>query len=181
MADSLILNPLAPSHHPQEKHTTSKLQLSPCPSKYAHDRRARGQCNGGSKSYSPRAIKDDLAKVTAAWHKMQKARARDAIYDYLAAVYDVVHDWERRGRADRRARRALRRRGLKAPKHPEPYAAVIACTSAADIKARSKWTRALRYFASRPPKGESLKSFMKANGGVNGCASRFARRLGRKS
>jgi hypothetical protein len=132
-----------------------------------------------AESRSSRAIKDDLAKVTAAWEKM--GRGRDAIYDYLKAVRDLVHDWECRGRADRKARRALRLRRIKGWKKPEPYAAVIACTSTADIKARSKWARALRYFASRPPKKGSLKSFMKGKGGINGCATLFARRLGRKS
>jgi len=179
--DSLILNPIQPIPRPEEKAAVPRLQLRRHPSEYASKRRAGGSQARGSESSSARTIKDELAKVAAAWDRVQKTRVRDAIYDYLEAVRTLVHDnWERRGRPDRKARQALRTSGLKAPKHPEPYAAVIACTSTADIKARSKWARALQYVVSCPPKDEALMDYMKRHGGINGCASRFARRLGRR-
>jgi len=177
----LLLNPLPPSHRLEEKASIPRLQLRAWPSKHVGEKRADDPRVRASKNSSSQAIRDELGKVAAAWGKMQSTRARDAVYIYLEAVRDLVRDWERRGRADRKARRALRARGLKAPKHPEPYAAVIACTSTADPKTKSKWSRAVRYFNSKPPKHESLKSFFKRNGGVNGCAALFTRRLGRGS
>jgi len=130
---------------------------------------------------SSAAIRKDLAAVAAAWEEMQNTRARDGVYIFLEAAQNLVQDWERRGRADRKARHVLRGRGLKAPKYPEPYAAVIACTCTADIKARSKWARALQYVSWHNGNREPLKEFMKSRGGINGCASLFARRLGRRS
>jgi hypothetical protein len=175
------LNPLQSIQRLERKAEVPRLQLRSQPVKRAGEIRADSDRAPVSKRSSSRAIKDELAEVAAAFDKMQKTRARDAIYDYLQAVRALVHVWERRGRADRKARRALRLRRLKAAKYPEPYAALIACTSRADIKARSKWARALQYVASCPPSEKSLKEFMKAEGGINGCASLFARRLGRRS
>jgi hypothetical protein len=177
-----FLNPLPPSQAQNGKPLIPILRLRSHPSKCRDEKRVDDRHATATTSSSARAIRDELGKVAAAWAKMQKTRARDAVYDFLQAVYALVHDnWERRGRADRKARRALRAHGLKAPKYPEPYAAVIACTSNADLKARSKWSRAIRYFDSGPPKHESLKHFVKSKGGINRCAAPFARRLGRRS
>jgi hypothetical protein len=174
-----LLNQIQAIRRLEEKTSVPRLQLRACPSKHVGEKRADDAQVRASKKPSPRAIRHELGKVAAVWEQVQKTRARDAIYIYLEAVHDLVRDWERRGRADRRARRALRARGPKAPKHPEPYAAVIACTCTADIKARSKWARALRYVAGCRPSGKSLKERMRPWGGINGTSSLFARRLGR--
>jgi hypothetical protein len=44
---------------------------------------------------------------------------------------------------------------------------------------RSKWSRVLRYAAEFKDLDEPLGDFIKRKGGINGCASRFARHLGR--
>jgi len=46
---------------------------------------------------------------------------------------------------------------------------------------RSKWSRVLRYAAEYKDLDEPLRDFIKRRGGVNECAARFARRLGRGS
>ena len=44
---------------------------------------------------------------------------------------------------------------------------------------RSKWSRVLRYAAEFKDLDEPLGDFIKRKGGINKCAARFARRLGR--
>jgi hypothetical protein len=66
----------------------------------------------------------------------------------------------------------------------EPFAAVILCTAdhdKVDDRTRSKWSRVLRYAAERKAPDERLRDFIKRKGGINECAARFARRLGRKA
>ena len=136
--------------------------------------------------------------------------------------------WTLEGRAVNRAHRALHLRGYSTVRQPEPFAAVILCTSdpeKVDDRTRSKWSRVLRYAAQykdldepnsvREPEpfaaiiyctadhdkvddrtrskwsrvlrhaaefkdlGEPLREFIKRKGGINKCAARFARRLGR--
>ena len=59
---------------------------------------------------------------------------------------------------------------------PEPFAAVILCTSdpnKVDDRTRSKWSRVLRYAAEFKDLDELLADFIKCRGGVNKCAARF--------
>jgi hypothetical protein len=61
--------------------------------------------------------------------------------------------------------------------------ATIRCTAdpaKADKRTRSKWSRVLRYAAVSKPASEALDQFIKRKGGINACAARFSRRLGRK-
>jgi hypothetical protein len=81
------------------------------------------------------------------------------------------------------ARRALcLKAGRPVERVPEPFSAIILCTAEpakVDYRTRSKWSRALRYAAKLRPRKLSLAEFMKSRGGINECAARFARRLGR--
>jgi hypothetical protein len=60
--------------------------------------------------------------------------------------------------------------------------AIIRCTAdpaKADKRTRSKWSRVLRYAAVYKPGSEPLDRFIKRKGGINGCAARFSRCMGR--
>jgi hypothetical protein len=165
---------------------TAELPPTPLlqPSAATSGAKRAGQGSRHAISRSTRVIQAELSIVSKAWKEFQSSRGRDAVYGYLGSVYDLVRHWERRGRADKKARRALKVCGLKGWKNTEPYAVAIACTSEpgkVDRKTISKWSRVLRYVASCPPSNEPLKDFIKRKGGINACASRFARRLGRKS
>ena len=46
---------------------------------------------------------------------------------------------------------------------------------------RSKWSRALRYAAEYKTTAEPLAAFIQRKGGINKCAARFTRCLGRRS
>jgi hypothetical protein len=132
--------------------------------------------------YSSAAVRQDLERVRNAWEDAQSSRARNAIYGYLSAVYGLVAWWTAEGREADRARRALRLQRLEVSDREDPFAAIIRCTAdpaRADKRTRSKWSRVMRYAAGNKPDSEALDQFIKRNGGINACAARFTRRLGR--
>jgi hypothetical protein len=131
--------------------------------------------------YTDQALRQDLLRVQSAWEGAQGSRDRDAIYNYLTAVFDLVAWWMAENRALERAQRALRLRMIMPTDHDEPFAAVIRCTAdpaKVDKRTRSKWSRALRY-ALYKVASEPLEGFMKRKGGINQCAAKFARHIGR--
>jgi hypothetical protein len=97
--------------------------------------------------------------MRSAWNDCQTSRARNAIYGYLSAVFDLVMWWKAEHRAVGRAHRALWLQGADSPTTNEPFAAVIFCTSdpgKVDKRTRSKWSRLLRYSAEYKSHGEPL-------------------------
>ena len=138
------------------------------PQKYI--RRIIGPCS------SP--IEDELAPAHTAWKRYQSTRERDAVYDYLRAVFRVVRRWRKEHRAKASSHQALKATGqAKRIRNVEPFAAVIFCTSAAHIvgaKTRSKSSRALRYAEQFKPDTERLAQFIKSKGGINECAARWS-------
>jgi hypothetical protein len=134
-------------------------------------------------AFSTDALKANLSRLEDEWETYQATRDRDGIYQYLAAVFELVRWWKHEHKAVEYARRALfvQRRQL-VPKIAEPFAAVIFCTAdpeKVDYRMRSKWSRVLRYAAELKDLDEPLRGFIKRKGGINKCAARFAKRLGR--
>lgn len=136
----------------------------------------------GTIPFSTEALKANLLRLQNEWETVQASRDRDAIYQYLSAVFELVTWWDREGKAGKRANRALHLRGYSSVREAEPFAAVILCTAdrdRVDERTRSKWSRVLRYAAEFKEVDEPLRDFVKRKGGINKCAGRFARRLGR--
>ena len=132
--------------------------------------------------FSTEALRANLLRLQNEWETYQTTRDRDAVYGYLSVVFETVMAWTLEGRAVNRASRALHQRGHHSVREPEPFAAVILCTAdrdKADERTRSKWSRVLRYAAEFKDPDEPLRDFIKRKGGINKCAARFARRLGR--
>ena len=132
--------------------------------------------------FSTEALKANLLRLQNEWETAQASRDRNAIYGYLTPVFELVMWWANEGKAVNRARRALHLRGYSSVREPEPFAAIILCTSdpeKADYRTRSKWSRVLRYVAEYKDLDEPLGDFIKRKGGLNRCAERYARRLGR--
>ena len=128
--------------------------------------------------FSTAALKANLLRLQIEWETVQASRGRDAIYGYLAAVFETVMVWATEGKAVNRAHRALHLRGHKSVREPEPFAAVIYCTAdrtKVNSRTRSKWSRVLRYSAEYKDLDEPLPDFIKRRGGINACAARFAR------
>jgi hypothetical protein len=140
-----------------------------------------GKVHSGPKQ--PATVADEIAAVRAAWVECQARRDRDAIYPYLTAVFALMARWDQEGRWQKSLLAALDL--LTRPLHMkigEAYSLIIYCTAdpaRVDAKTRSKWARVLRYADKVKPADESLKSFIKRQGGLNACAQKFARKLGR--
>ena len=90
--------------------------------------------------------------------------------------------WTLEGRAVNRASSGIAPARALLGQEPEPFATIIYCTAdrgKVDERTRSKWSRVLRYAAEYKDPDEPLRDFIKRKGGINKCAARFARRLGR--
>jgi hypothetical protein len=79
--------------------------------------------------YSREALRQDLLRVRNAWEQCQASRDRNAIYEYLSAVFGLVMWWATENRAISRARWALRLWNIWSSDRDEPFAAIIRCTS----------------------------------------------------
>ena len=137
----------------------------------------------GEIPFTTEALKANLSRLENEWENYQTTRDRGGIYGYLTAVFELVTWWKHEHKAQEYARRALsmQRRQL-VPKIAEPFAAVIFCTAdpeKVDYRMRSKWSRVLRYAAVYQDLDEPLRDFIKRKGGINKCATRYTRRLGR--
>jgi hypothetical protein len=131
--------------------------------------------------FSTEALQANLLRLQNEWEAVQVSRRRDAIFQYLTAVFDLVMVWAKEGKAVKRAYRALRLQGHNSVREVEPFAAVILCTSnpdKVDGRARSKWSRVSRYAAEYKDLDEPLRDFIVRRGGINRCAARFSRRSG---
>jgi hypothetical protein len=132
--------------------------------------------------YTDEALKQDLLRVRNAWDESQARRERDAIYTYLTAVFELIAWWMAENCALERAHEALRLRHITQFDQEEPFAAIIRCTAdpaKVDKRTRSKWSRALRYALAHKLTSEPLDQFIKRKGGINECAAKFARHIGR--
>jgi hypothetical protein len=134
-------------------------------------------------AFSTDALKANLSRLEDEWETYQNTRARDGIYQYLAAVFELVRWWKHEHKGVEYANRALSiQRRQSVPKIAEPFAAVIFCTAdpeRVDYRMRSKWSRVLRYAALYKDLDEPLRDFIKRKGGINKCATRYTRRIGR--
>ena len=134
--------------------------------------------------FSTEALQANLLRLQNEWEAVQASRDRDAIYRYLAAVFETVMVWAKEGKAVKRAYRALHVRGHKSVREPEPFAAVILCTSDPDKVDAGRGANGRGCCGTQKQYkdlDEPLGDFIKRKGGINECAARFARRLGRGS
>jgi hypothetical protein len=144
--------------------------------------RALRQTNRAPKREAPEInIRRRLEKIRAAWSEFQASRARDAVYEYLEAVFAIVEHYKVRRKTKKLLRHAFKFAELPFDRNADLFSAAIRCTSDdnADSKTISKWARALRYVARCKEPGTRVRAFMKEVGGVNACADRYAKYLGR--
>jgi hypothetical protein len=126
-------------------------------------------------------LQEGLLGVYDAWLDYEDDRSRDAVFGYLKAVYSIVLRYKRRGKTKKLLRRAFKFVNLPFDRDADLFATVIrsTCERSLDPKTISKWSRALRYAAFRNRAPRQLKAFMKALGGINSCADRYAKISGR--
>jgi hypothetical protein len=122
-------------------------------------------------------LSSELEALRAISKRTFSSGNRMAVQPFLGSIFNQVSRWETEDRLEEGLYRLLD--SLQAPvplKIGEAFAVVIYCTAPhLDKKSRSKWSRALRYAAANKPDDESIKKFLKRKGGINACASRYAR------
>ena len=144
--------------------------------------RALRQTHRAPKSKKPRIrIRQRLEKIRDALDDFQASRVRDAVYGYLEAVFALVSHYKTRRKTNKLLRHAFQFSSLPFDKAADPFTAVIRCTcdDTIDSKTISKWARALRYASRSKGRAVRLRKFMREAGGVNACASLYARRCKR--
>jgi hypothetical protein len=125
-----------------------------------------------------------LADVKKAWSNYQSTRDRGAIYGYLHEVFMQVDWWSKNPQEKAAELQAFMAANPNVGLPTDEYAAVIMCTADRNKvgdKMRSRWSRVLRYAAEYKPPNEIVRDFMQRKGGINKCASRYARRLRRNA
>jgi hypothetical protein len=108
------------------------------------------------------------------------SRSRFAFYDYLAAVFELYVQLRRTKQAKKAAGLIAKLFQLRSPKHTHPIRAIIDATSSADLKTKSRWTRALRYAWRERKSWTDLRSFLRENGGPAGCEPDLLRPIRRQ-
>jgi hypothetical protein len=125
-----------------------------------------------------------LADVKKEWNDFQSMRDRSAVYGYLHMVFMQVDWWAQKPDEMREALQTIKIETPNIKLPDDMYAAVIMLTAdpkKVDGKTRSKWSRVLQYAARYKPEKELLQDFLQRKGGINSCAARYTRRLGRKA
>lgn len=127
------------------------------------------------------SIERRLLDIRSAFDQWQQTRNRGAVYGYLTAIVALVQRHERHGRVRRLVIRAQGWAGISPSMAADPFSAILGatCRGRLDSKTISKFARALRY-ASRYHAEKPVAAFIKQKGGINRCASLYAKRLGRK-
>jgi hypothetical protein len=134
--------------------------------------------------YSGAAYQNDIDRLRDSWRDLQKCRARDGVYEFLVEVFDLVSWWLSNGRLKENALSRITQDSFKSRFDLEPFSAAIiaaAFPTKLDKRTVSKWARVLRLAHEHKPQSQKLTEFIKDAGGLNKCASLYARRLGRHS
>jgi hypothetical protein len=118
------------------------------------------------------------AKEAAA--RLKRRNGRFELYELLEAIYRVYIDWKRRKIAKRSTRKLADAMNIVRRKSMSPIRVLIEATLPdTDLKQKSRWVRALEYLASEDVPTQEFKRFIRANGGLAGCA-RLAAEVSRK-
>jgi hypothetical protein len=118
------------------------------------------------------------AKEAAA--RLNKRVGRFEIYTFLKSIYRTYMRWKDRRVARRSARLMAQGLSITRRKGTSPIRVLIEATfPGADLRQKSRWVRALEYLASEDVPTREFKRFIRANGGLAGCA-RLAAKVSRK-
>jgi len=143
--------------------------------RYMKNAETRDHLCGKKLSFS--VLNVELEKLRVVLRQVQCTRHRDAVYEFLEAVYDVVSKFNRAGSGGRLLRK-LHRLDRQLKRIQEPYSAVIHFASdySVDSRTRSKWSRLMRFAEQSKKRTEPLEAFIRRSGGINECAARCSQR-----
>jgi hypothetical protein len=107
----------------------------------------------------------------AAAGRPRRRTGRFELYELLETVYVLYMDWKRRKIAKRSARALADQLNIVRRKGMSPIRILIeALQPDTDFKQKSRWVRALEYVCSENVPPSRFRKFVRARGGVAGCA-----------
>ena len=115
-----------------------------------------------------------ITTLTKLDHRWRKSGRKRALYRYLTAVFNLYAAWKHAGDTRTAANRLARLTGSNVQRDRHPIRTIIDATSTADRKSKSRWTQALRFAWRKRSEWTDLTKCLRANGGIAGCAERWA-------
>jgi hypothetical protein len=128
-----------------------------------------------SKAQSQMGESEIKAKLDALKATIQRAfdsRSRFWFYNLLACAYALYDEWRAVRHSKKNAKKAARSFGLKIKDGAHPLTAIIKVLTPTGVDAR-RWTDGLRFARKKGVAPKDLTAFLKANGGIAGCARQF--------
>jgi hypothetical protein len=120
-------------------------------------------------------IKRKMKELRDLWDEAISSRKKSAFDPYHAGVLTEYRKQKKRGAAPDESRRMVQLAKVKnGEKLRRSIRRIIAATSTADDKAASRMTRALRF--GYREKWVNIEEEIRKNGGISGCAKKFAAR-----
>ena len=129
---------------------------------------------GNSDKTSVEALRAAITLLTKLESRWCKTGRKSSLYKYLPMVFELYATWKRVGDARAAAKRLARLVGSSVQHDRHPIRTIIDATSTADRKSKSRWTQALRFAWRERDKWKNLTQCLRANGGVAGCADKWA-------
>ncbi len=131
-------------------------------------------------SSSTSLVKAKIEKLTQTWQRSRRRkRGRYGFYLYLEAVYDFFAKLrETQGEATKVRNIVFKlRKSINSNTHA--FYVFISASSSEDKRMQNRWSQALRYAWKWREKRKHLKlaEFFELNGGIAGCASKFANKV----
>jgi hypothetical protein len=116
-------------------------------------------------------------KKSASKHRsdIRPGKRRFGIYKYLSDVYQVHLDLRSRRNAKKCTRRIAKLYKLSIQRKSHPIRVLIeASAGPEDARQKSRWSQALKYAFGWRQSAERLEWFFQTNGGIAGCARKYA-------
>jgi hypothetical protein len=131
--------------------------------------------------YSDRRLKRRLRACKGAFRRalgeVRPGKRRFAHYDYLQHVYSLYSDLRENGLGKRASTWIGRLFDRPIERNTHLVRTIInASSTGIDVKTASRWTQALRFCWRERGEWSDVRDFMRAHGGIAGCASVFANR-----
>ncbi|MBI3699190.1 MAG: hypothetical protein HY242_01915 [Afipia sp.] len=123
-----------------------------------------------------------VQKLTSAAIMLQNEKGRFASHHYLKAVYSVYWDWRAQSVARKYCRLIAAELMISERANQHLIRTLIeASAPALELRIKSRWTRALEFAFAERTTPAKLKRFLRAHGGIAGCAVKSAERAPKRN
>lgn len=140
----------------------------------SHKRELEMNPTGNSAATSVEALQAAIDVLVKRERRWRKTGSKRALLVYLSSIYRLYATWKEASVAIPTTTLIARLARLRERTGRHPLRTVIEATSKADRRSKSRWTQALRFAWRERSKWRNLEKCLRANGGIAGCASKWA-------